>query len=100
MAPHPWAPFMSHFLCDTFPLIFNGSEIMSAVPPDMEHDMAGRESETDVEALIDELIERVGSEEAIRRIKAKVKGTAGRPVGLAYPVDYELLLLAGALRIE
>jgi hypothetical protein len=79
----------------------------------MERDMepVSRDSVADdVEALLDKLIEKVGTEEvilgteeAIRRIKAKA-GTAKkkrRPPGFAYHrIDTRLLLLAWALRLE
>jgi hypothetical protein len=45
---------MSHlvsFYCDMFPLIFNGSQLMSATPCDMERDMADQENEVDVQAF-------------------------------------------------
>jgi uncharacterized small protein (DUF1192 family) len=82
-----------------FPLIFNGSQIMSEAPHDTERDMAGPESETDVEALIDELIERVGLDEAIRRLEArKPKKRRGRSDYLA--MDIGLIWLAGSLQEE
>ena len=67
--------------------------------------MADEESETEaliVEALIDELIERIGINEVIRLVEArKAKGKVGRPPGLKYrQPDQQLLLLAGCLLIE
>jgi hypothetical protein len=38
----------------------------------MERDMAGRESEIDIEAMIDKLVQEIGADEAIKRIRAKM----------------------------
>jgi len=90
------------FYRDIFPLIFNGSQLMSVTPRDMGSDMVGRESETDAEPLADKLIEKVGFEVAERLIRAREpKGTRGRRPGLAYSdVDRHLILHTSALQIE
>jgi hypothetical protein len=60
-----------------------------------------QDPEIDIEAMIDKLVQEIGADEAIRRIRArKVKGR-GRPKGLKYQrVDQQLLSVAAALAIE
>jgi hypothetical protein len=83
-----------------FPLIFNGSQLMSEAPRNgTQHDMADRKSGTDAEALADELVEKVGYEEAIRLIKArKPKNKRGRSDYVT--MDIGLIWLAGSLQEE
>jgi hypothetical protein len=87
--------------CDVLRLIFNGSQIMSAAPRNGKRNMLNRYPDMDDEALIDEMIERFGVDEAVRRIKARKAKGPGRPKGLAYlQTDAWLLTLTYALAIE